>query len=268
MLGAILGDVVGSRFEWRNCKSKQFDFLTSESRLTDDSVMTLAIARAIVLWRRNPRCCVGTFAVETMQELGRKYADIGYGPAFAHWLSLEHPRPYCSWGNGAAMRVSPCAFAARTLDEALGMARAVTHVTHNHPEGLKGAEATTAAIFLARMGEGKDEIRAYIENHYYPLDFTLDEIRPAYAFDVSCQGSVPPAIVAFLESTDYEDAIRNAVSIGGDSDTIAAITGGIAEAHYGLTDLQRTQALVRLPSDLRAIVQEFEALVKTEGAVA
>ena len=128
------------------------------------------------------------------------------------------------------MRVSPCAFAARTLDEALGMARAVTHVTHNHPEGLKGAEATTAAIFLARMGEGKDEIRAYIENHYYPLDFTLDEIRPAYAFDVSCQGSVPPAIVAFLESTDYEDAIRNAVSIGGDSDTIAAITVG-TEGH-------------------------------------
>ncbi len=267
MLGAILGDVVGSRFEWRNCKSKQFAFLTSESRPTDDSVMTLAIAQAIIQWRREGGD-LSTCAVEEMQRLGRKYADIGYGPAFAHWLSLEHPRPYGSWGNGAAMRVSPCAFAARTLDEALEMARAVTGVTHNHPEGLKGAEATTAAIFLARMGKDKDEIRAHVESHYYPLDFTLDEIRPTYAFDVSCQGSVPPAIVAFLESTDYEDAIRNAVSIGGDSDTIAAITGGIAEAHYGLTDLQRTQALVRLPSDLRGIVQEFEALVKTEGVVA
>ena len=235
MIGAIIGDIVGSRFEWHNIKTKAFDFFTSRCRPTDDSVMTLAVAQAI-LNSGGDLDALEREAVSCMQALGRRYPRAGYGGRFHRWLSMEYPRPYNSYGNGSAMRVSPCGFAAKTLDEAVAMADAVTAVTHNHPEGMKGAEATAAAIFLARSGKTKEEIRAHIEQHYYRLDFTLDEIRPTYTFDVSCQGSVPQALEAFFESVSFEDAIRNAISIGGDSDTIAAITGGIAEAFYGVPE--------------------------------
>ena len=258
MIGAIIGDIVGSRFEWHNIKTKEFDFFTSRCRPTDDSVMTLAVAQAI-LNSGGDLDALEREAVSCMQALGRRYPRAGYGGRFHRWLSMEHPQPYNSYGNGSAMRVSPCGFAARSLDEAFAMADAVTAVTHNHPEGMKGAEATSAAIFLARSGKTKEEIRAHIEQNYYKIDFTLDEIRPTYTFDVSCQGSVPQALEAFFESTSFEDAIRNAISIGGDSDTIAAITGGIAEAYYGVPEQLREQAMKYLDETMKETVHVFEA---------
>ena len=193
-----------------------------------------------------------------MQALGRKYPAAGYGGRFRRWLISAEPAPYHSFGNGAAMRVSPCAWAAGSLEEARTLARAVTEVTHDHPEGLKGAEAAAVAAYLALHGKSIPEIRAKIVENYYPLDFTLDDIRPEYSFDVSCQGSVPQAIVAFLESTGFEDAIRNAISIGGDSDTIAAIAGGIAGAFYGVPAELRRQALRFLDAGQREILNRFE----------
>ena len=259
MLGAIIGDIAGSRFEWHNIKTKEFELFTPECGPTDDSVMTLAIGRAI-LDAGGDLSILGECAVRGMRSVGRRYPDCGYGGHFYHWILSRRPMPpYNSYGNGAAMRISPCADAARTLEEALAMARAVTEVTHNHPEGVKGAEAATAAAFLAKTGHDKDAIREHIRQNYYPLDFTLDQIRPAYTFDVSCQGSVPQAIEAFLESTDFEDAIRNAVSIGGDSDTLAAIAGGIAECFYGVPDALRERALPYLDAYQRALLDAFEA---------
>ena len=257
MIGAIIGDIVGSRFEWHNIKSKEFRLFTDRCKPTDDSVMTLAVAQAI-LNSGGDLAALEREAVSCMQSLGRRYPRAGYGGRFRGWLATEDPQPYNSFGNGSAMRVSPCGFAAKTLEEAIAMADAVTRVTHNHPEGMKGAEATAAAIFLARSGASMQEIRAYIEQNYYKLDFTLDEIRPTYTFDVSCQGSVPQALEAFFESTDFEDAIRNAISIGGDSDTIAAITGGISEAFYGVPQELRDRAITFLDFTQRGILREFE----------
>ena len=254
MIGAIVGDIVGSRFEWHNRKSKKFTFLkgANESRhpcrFTDDTVMTLAVADAILKWRESGAGSYDALPVEaarSMQNYGRRYPHAGYGGAFRHWLGSENPQPYRSWGNGAAMRVSACGWAGRTLDEVNAMSRAVTGVTHNHPEGIKGAEATAVATFLARTGMPKDEIKAVVVRDYYPLNFTLDEIRPMYEFDVSCQGSVPQALEAFFESNSFEDAIRNAISIGGDSDTIGAICGAVAGAYYGV------------PADIRAKAEGF-----------
>lgn len=256
MLGAIAGDIAGSRFEWDNLKSKEFRLFTSRCRPTDDSNMTLAIAQAI-LWSNADLHILPEKAVLSMQTVGRRY-PYGFGGGFSAWVFSNHPKPYSSWGNGAAMRVSPCAWAASSMEEALAMADAVTKVTHNHPEGIKGARAITAAIFLARQGADISEIREHIQQTYYPIDFTLDQIRPAYEFDVSCQGSVPQAIEAFLESTSFEDAIRNAVSIGGDSDTIAAITGSIAEAYYGVPAEIRTAVLSFLDQPRLEILNAFE----------
>ncbi len=256
MLGAIVGDISGSRFEWENHKSKDFDLLTYRCHPTDDSNMTLAVAQAILRcsgdWSR-----LSEYAVASMRELGRKYPR-GYGGRFKEWIWSEHPRPYGSWGNGSAMRVSPCAWAAKTMEEALALSDAVTEVTHNHPEGMKGARAITAAIFMARQGASMLEIRDHIHREYYPLTFTLDQIRPDYTFDVSCQGSVPQAIEAFLESTGFEDAIRNAISIGGDSDTIAAMAGSIAEAYYGIPSGIRDHAVSFLDGTQLGIVNAFE----------
>lgn len=248
MVGAIVGDIVGSRFECDNLKSKDFEFFHPECRVTDDTVMTLAVGDAL----RTYRAADGDLAeatVRKMREWGRRYPNAGYGPTFLHWLFAPNPKPYHSWGNGAAMRVSFCGWAARTLKEAIGMSHEVTRVTHDHPEGLAGAEIVAALVFLARRGIGKGQLRRYAEEHYRRIDFTLDAIRQDYAFDVSCQGSVPQAIVAFLESTGFVDAIRNAVSIGGDSDTIAAITGAIAEAHYGVPENVRERALRYLDAE-------------------
>jgi len=258
MLGAIIGDIVGSRFEWNNRKTKEFSFFHPDCFPTDDSVMTLAVGRALTAYRRN-HADLAQAAVRSMQELGRAYPDAGYGGRFEMWLYEEHPVPYNSFGNGAAMRVSGCVDAADSLEDAKKLSRIVTGVTHNHPEGLKGAEATVAAAYLARAGRSMREIRDFVTAHYYPLDFTLDVIRPGYEFDVTCQGSVPQALEAFFESTGFEDAVRNAVSIGGDSDTVAAITGAVAEAFYGIPDDLRQRSLPYLDERLRGLLLEFEA---------
>ena len=257
MLGAIIGDIAGSRFEWANHKSKEFDLLTYKCSPTDDSIMTLALARAI-LESKPDYSDLSEKAVQCMQAVGRKYPDCGFGGHFYQWVFSDDPQPYYSYGNGAAMRVSPAGFAATNIEEAKLIARKITEVTHNHPEGLKAAEAVAVAIFMARKGSSMLEIRDVITSDYYPLGFTLDEIRPVYKFDVSCQGSVPQAFEAFFESTGFEDAIRNAISIGGDSDTIAAICGGVAEAYYGIPSSLRKHALTFLDKDLLQILVDFE----------
>ena len=274
LIGAIVGDIVGSRFEWRNCKSKDFMFLVGRCEggipccFTDDTVMTLAIADAIMKWREGGDTSYGALsscAIKSMQAFGRHYPHAGYGGAFREWLRDRHPLPYNSWGNGAAMRVSACGWAGRTLDEVRAMSRAVTEVTHNHSEGIKGAEATAVATFLARTGKSMDDIREVVVDDYYPLGFTLDEIRDGYEFDVSCQGSVPQALEAFFESTSFEDAIRNAISIGGDSDTIGAICGAVAGAYYGVSEDIRAKALTFLDGDLVESLDAFEHCIGDAG---
>lgn len=257
MLGAIIGDIVGSRFEWNNHRSKDFILFSAKCFFTDDTVMTLAVAKALL-------DCKGDYsdlskkAITAMQKIGRPYPDCGYGGMFQQWMYSEDSKPYNSYGNGAAMRVSACGFVAKTIEEAKELSRKVTEVTHNHPEGIKGAEATTVAIFLARKGYKIDEIREYINEHYYKMDFTLDEIRDTYEFNETCQETVPQAIMAFLESTSFEDAIKNAISIGGDSDTLAAITGGIAEAYYGVPLLFENSAKRFLDERLLNILNDFK----------
>ena len=257
MIGAIVGDIVGSRFEFDNHKSKDFEFFHPNCRVTDDSVMTLAIGDALRAYRAKDGD-LAEMAVEKMRYWGRRYGHVGYGPTFRQWLAVPNPVPYHSWGNGAAMRVSFCGWAAKTLKEAVWMAREVTRVTHDHPEGLAGAEIVAALVFLARRGIGKKQLRTYVEGHYRKIDFALDDIRPSYSFDVSCQGSVPQAIAAFLESSGFVDAIRNAVSIGGDSDTIGAITGAIAEAYYGVREEVREGALQYLDAEQRKLLLACE----------
>ena len=259
MLGAIIGDIVGSRFEWKNNKSKSFDLFTYKCKVTDDSIMTLAVAKAILDCNNN-YIDLGKKAVKCMQDVGRNYPECGYGGHFYKWIFSDNPQPYNSWGNGSAMRVSACGFAGNSLEETITISRAVTEVSHNHSEGIKGAEATAIAIYMARTGSSIIEIRDYIDKHYYPMNFTLDSIRESYSFDVSCQGSVPQAIMAFLESNSFEDAIRNAISIGGDSDTIAAICGGIAEAYYGIPTDIRKHALTFLDQRLLDILNKFESI--------
>ena len=225
ILGAIAGDVIGSVYEFNNTRTTDFPLFKRETTFTDDTVMTIAIADAILHNK--------DFA-QTILDYGKRYPNRGYGTSFFKWLAHDTPAPpYNSWGNGSAMRVSAVGFAYNDLDTVLKKAEKTAVVTHNHPEGIKGAQATAAAIFLARTGKNKAEIKAYIEQKFgYDLDFTLDEIRPTFPFDENCQGTVPQSIVAFLESTDYDSAIRLAISLGGDSDTIACITGGIAIAFY------------------------------------
>lgn len=282
MYGAFIGDIVGSKYEFGNIKTKEFPLFSSGCDYTDDSLMTAAVAKAILLSRAEQFEKSGNgkgfqdFLIETMQDFGRRYPDPkgAYGGSFRRWLYQDHPKPYGSYGNGSAMRVSPCALAAVSLGEALALARASAAVTHDHPEGIKGAEAVAAAVFLAKCRRPKAEIRAYIEQHDYPLDFTLDDIRETYRFDVSCQGSVPQAIEAFLESESFEDAIRNVISIGGDCDTTGAITGAIAWAyygsHHGIYGEYRTyepemlrimeQADAYLPQELRDLAGEFRKM--------
>ncbi len=243
MYGAIIGDIVGSAYEFNNVKTKDFPLFAWNATYTDDSIMTIAVAKAIVKTKtESPNRSIdqrniGVFQenlIAAMREYGKRFPNPkgGYGCRFSCWLSGESNEPYNSFGNGAAMRVSPCGVYAVELSEALMLAKASAEVTHDHPEGIKGAQATAAAIFLAKSTKSKEKIKAYIEDNFYSLNFTLDEIRPAYGFDESCQGTVPQAIVSFLESESFEDAIRNAVSLGGDSDTLAAITGSIAWAYY------------------------------------
>ncbi len=250
MLGAIAGDIIGSVYEFNNTHRYDFELFTPHSTFTDDTVLTVAVADCILHGKDYAR---------TILEYGNRYPSRGYGGRFAQWLNAKDPKPYNSFGNGSAMRVSSVGFAFDTLEEKLAEARRSAEVTHNHPEGIKGAQAVAAAIFLARRGESKGYIREYITSTFgYDLNRTLDEIRPDYTFDETCQGSVPEAIIAFLESNDYEDAIRKAVTLGGDSDTIACITGGIAHAHYGgVPEYIVQEVRNRLDPELLRIMDEF-----------
>lgn len=284
MFGSFIGDIVGSKYEFNNIKTKRFPLFSQECDYTDDTIMTVAVAKAIMLSRRE-QCEKNEkgkrfqeFLVEVMQDFGRRYPNPtgAYGGNFAKWLRQKDPKPYGSYGNGSAMRVSPCGLAAVTMEEALALARASACITHDHPEGIKGAEAVSAAIFLAKCGKTKAEIRQHISEHYYDLDFTLASIRDSYKFDGSCQGSVPQAMVAFLESENFEDAIRNVISIGGDCDTTGAITGSIAWIYYAIQTGQyhdwvygkfdqamleiKSQAAEYLPKEFIEIADEFHEL--------
>ena len=260
MIGAILGDIVGSIYEFDNIKTKDFELFDKNCIFTDDTVVTVAVAKTLLDFEKITKENIEDFKnalVRDMHEIGRKYPDCGYGGHFLVWILRNKQKPYNSFGNGSAMRVSPVAWYAETLEEAEFIAKATAEVTHNHPEGIKGAVATAGAIFLARKGASKKEIKDYISK-YYTLDFTLDEIRPTYTYDITCQGTVPQAMVAFLESTSFEDAIRNAISIGGDSDTMGAITGAVAEACYGIDEDLKETALSYLDDTLLDIVERFE----------
>ena len=225
MLGAICGDVIGSVHEWAPTKKKEFPLFEPGSMFTDDSVLTIAVAEWIL---------TGLDLVDLFHDYTHAYPGRGYGSKFQVWADGRTRQPYNSYGNGAAMRVSPVGFAFDTMEEVLAWAARSASVTHDHPEGIRGAQATAAAIYLARRGRTKEEMKSELRSRFgYDLDARLDEIRPDYGFDETCQGTVPQALVAFFESASYEDALRNAISLGGDADTLACITGGIAEAHYG-----------------------------------
>jgi ADP-ribosylglycohydrolase len=280
MLGAIIGDIVGSVYEWHNIKTKDFPLFRDDCFFTDDTVMTIAVADAIMQGGKTDDF------IDSMKKWGRKYPDAGYGGRFGSWLFSDNREPYNSWGNGSAMRVSPCAwkmdcgFRARTgvwPSNGRERAKLSAEVTHNHPEGIKGALAVTDAIFMCRfyaggygddignpinerltLSEYKKQIKEHIEQeHGYDLSQTLDAIRPSYRFNESCQETVPQAIIAFLENTDFEDAIRNAISLGGDSDTLAAITGSIAEAAYGIPKAIADKALSYLDAPLREVYERW-----------
>lgn len=262
MIGVIIGDIVGSVYEFDNIKTKDFPLFSRECDFTDDSIMSLAVARALL------ECKGKRFEDETLKKAfaaymkwyGRQYPYPmgGYGGRFGDWLRSCENEPYNSWGNGSAMRVAACGFAAKDLNEALRFAELSSSVTHNHPEAIAGAKAVAACIYMAKSGLDKEYIHQYVHRYYYPLDMSLDEIRKTYTFTERCKDTVPQAIQAFLEAKDFEDAIRNAISIGGDSDTIGAITGGIAEAYFGVSNDLRGDAESYLPDDLFYVLKKFE----------
>ncbi len=251
MLGAILGDIIGSTYEFANTKDYNFDLFPAGSNYTDDTVLTVAVADAII-----NNINYG----ENIQQWARKYPHPkgAYGGSFSKWIYQDNPKPYNSFGNGSAMRVSPVGWLFTTEEEVLSQAKKSAECTHNHLEGIKGAQATAIALFFARKGKDKAFIKNYIEKNFgYNLDRSVDEIRKSYSFDVSCQGTVPESLICFLESTSFDDAIRNAISIGGDSDTIGAIVGGIAEAFYGIPAELAEKAESFLPNDMLNVIDEF-----------
>ena len=264
MFGAILGDIIGSPFEFdRGGKTKNFELFTDGCGFTDDTLMTAAVADALL--------AVGTDAdVETiktevcrkMQDWGRKYPNAGYGERFRDWLYEESPKPYGSYGNGSAMRVSAAGWLYGSLKRTREVAAATASVTHNHVEGIKGAEATASCIYLARNGAGKNEIKDYVAHEFsYDLDRTLGQVRPAYCHVESCQETVPEAIISFLEAEGFEDALRNAVSLGGDTDTLAAITGSIAEAFFGVAEPLKQECRDRIDHNIRRVLNQFESKI-------
>lgn len=261
MIGAILGDIVGSPYEFdRSPKIKDFGPLFIDaSEYTDDSVMTIAVADGLLKAGIDADSdTIRNEVIKSMKAWGRNYPDAGYGGRFIWWLQLEDENPYGSWGNGSAMRVSPVGWLYDSIERTREVARATADVTHNHPEGIKGAEATASAIYLARKGCSKDEIRQYIVDEFgYDLSRTLDEIRPDYRHVESCQQTVPEAIIAFLEGNDFEDVVRNAVSLGGDCDTLTCIAAGIAEAFYVIPEQYIEETLSRLKDDMKEVYQRF-----------
>lgn len=266
MYGAILGDIIGSPYEFdRGSKTKDFPLFSGYSEFTDDTVMTIAVADAFLpVQPEMEDDTIRQRAVAKMQKYGQMYPHAGYGGRFRHWLRDRHPQPYNSWGNGSAMRVSSIGWMYKDLETVRRMARLSAEVTHNHPEGIKGAEATASAIFLARTGSTKAEIKAYLEeNFHYDLSRTCDEIRPDYYHVESCQETVPEAITAFLEGQSFEDVIRTAVSLGGDCDTLTCIAGSMAEAFYGVPEELKVECRKRLPEDLLEVLQRFNDYLKT-----
>ena len=260
MYGAILGDMIGAPYEFdQGDKSKDFMMWNKRVHFTDDTVMTIAVAEALMdagLDAGEEE--IKTAVVKSMQKWGNKYPDAGYGGRFIGWLAEKNPRPYGSWGNGSAMRVSAAGWLYDTLERTREVAGWTAEVTHDHPEGVKGAEVTAGAIFLARTGSSKDEIREYIIKEFgYDLSRTCDEIRPSYHHVESCQETVPEAVTAFLEGEDFEDVIRTAVSLGGDCDTLTCIAGSIAEAFYGISDEMKLECRNRLSEDILEVVDRF-----------
>ena len=262
MLGAIIGDIVGSKYEFNNIKTKDFVFFQPDMFFTDDTVMTVAIYDALSSCKGN-YSYLSDLTIEKMQEYGKRYpanGKIGYGGLFADWLKSETPIPYNSFGNGSAMRVGAVAYFAKTFDELRALSYAVTAVTHNHEEGIKGAEATAVATFMALHGASKEEIKGKIENEYYSLDFDYKNLKETYSYKVSCQRTVPEALYCFLISNSFEDTIRTGVSIGGDSDTLCAIAGGVAEAFYGIPKEMKSTAKLYLDKFLNKKVDEFDKM--------
>ena len=254
IIGAIAGDIIGSTHEFHPIKTKEFSLFNKRSKFTDDTIMTLAVAQWLLTDKDSKE-----ELVKQLQYYGNEYPHGGYGRMFKNWLQTENPEPYGSWGNGSAMRVSPVAWVGETLEEVQKLAKLSSIVTHNHPEGVKGALATADAIYLARLGSSKEEIKTHVELRYgYDLDRTVDEIRPYYKFDVSCQGCVGESIICFLEAEDYEDTIRNCISLGGDADTMAAIAGGIASAYWEVPNDIHSKSINRLSDDLLDVLIEFE----------
>ncbi|MCQ2507770.1 MAG: ADP-ribosylglycohydrolase family protein [Dorea sp.] len=263
MLGAIIGDMVGSIYEFHNIKTVDFPFLTEASHVTDDSVMTFAVAEGLMNSWGQSADKVKEAVVSSMQSYGRRYPEAGYGRTFYQWIFSDEPKPYHSWGNGSAMRVSSVAWLFEELELVEHIAGMTAEVSHDHREGIKGAKAIAAAICMAKNKESKASIKKYIEDTYrYHLDTSLDEIRPDYEFDVSCKGSVPWAIRAFLEGGSYEEVVRLAISIGGDSDTLAAMAGSIAEAYYGIPEEIKQAGLKLLDTFLLEKYKEFEEFLE------
>ena len=259
MYGAILGDMIGSPYEFdMSGKTKDFPLFVPGSRFTDDTVMTVAVAEALMDTLGKGEEELLRALAESMQRWGRRYPNAGYGGRFIRWLASPDPKPYHSWGNGSAMRVSAAGWLFGTLEETRRAAARTAMVTHDHPEGIKGAEAAASAVFLARTGAGKGEIRDYIARQFgYDLDRTCDEIRPGYSFDVSCQGTVPEAVIAFLEAESFEDNLRTAVSLGGDCDTLTCISAAIGEAFWGVPEELKAECRKRLPEDMLQVLDRF-----------
>lgn len=264
MIGAILGDMIGAPYEFdMGDKTKDFPLFGKHSQFTDDSVMTIAVAEALMESTGQSDDEIKAALIFSMQRWGRKYPNAGYGGMFSHWLREKDPQPYNSFGNGSAMRVSSVGWLFDTLEETRRIARLTAEVSHNHPEGIKGAEATVSVIYLARIGKSKAEIKEYVIDEFgYNLSRTCDEIRPTYHHMESCQQTVPEAITAFLEGVDFEDVIRTAVSLGGDCDTLTCIAGGIVEAYYGVPDELRKEYIKRLPKDMAEVLLVFEKRLK------
>ena len=262
MKGAILGDIIGSVYEFNNISTKDFPLFSRRCEFTDDTVMTCAVAQSLISCNGDYAALTPELITKTLQTIGRRYPDAGYGARFIHWVFADHPQPYNSFGNGSAMRISPVGLAAKTLDEAKDLATRVSAVSHNHEEGIKGAVCIAECMVMLKQGADKEAIRSYVEGKYYQLDKTCEDYRTEQAGHHGreiCQVSVPQAIVCFLESTDFEDCMRNCISIGGDSDTIAAIAGGLAEAYYGVPDELWAKGEKYLDDYLRSIVSEFYA---------
>ena len=278
MLGAIIGDVVGSRFEFNPTKTKDFELFVTNNyfdkngkltlhyfdhgcKFTDDTAMTIAICKAL-LDCDGDYTNLGQLTVTNMKYFGKKYPLIGYGARFNNWLTSPSSAPYNSFGNGSAMRIGAVPYFAKSLEEVKSLSRTVTEVTHNHPEGVKGAEAVAVCIWMALHGSTKDEIKQYIENNYYKLDYDYDDLVSNYMFDETCQGSVPQAIYCFVISDSFEDTVRTAVSIGGDADTLAAMAGAIAEAYYGIPSEIKQRVLDFLPNEFVDVINRFNEKIK------